>query len=169
MAVTLVVEDGTNVPGANTYVSAESLIEYCESRDIALPAEESDVIKLILRSMDYLESFECEFQGARKFETQPLSFPRINLFINERPVEMPTQLVPILAQMSGALNLGFDPWAVTSNTDLVTEETVGPITTKFADPVALGNGTGMRLHAVETLMNPLFGVCGGFIMHSYRV
>jgi hypothetical protein len=53
--------------------------------------------------------------------------------------------------------------------DYVTEETVGPITTKYANPVQVG--VRPKLGLVDSLLAPLFGSCGetGFSLKSVRV
>lgn len=167
MAIAIVVEDGTGLSNSNAYVSVAQVKEFADLRGITLPDNDDDVARLIIRATDYIGSFECKFCGDRSNASQALAFPRTI-------GGMPSQLLPLTTHMASALNDGFDPWAVTSNTDLVTEETVGPITTKFADPTVFGSGTGLRLNAVDNYLSQLYalcddGCCGGSWFTTVRV
>lgn len=157
MAITLIVEDGTGLPNANAYVSIAALRQYCEERDIALPEDDDEVAKLIIRATDYIDGQEyCASCGdARLNPDQALYFPRTKL-------GMPKQLLGMTAAMCDAYNQGFDPLAITTNADLVTEETVGPITTKYADPSSFGStDTGLSIPAFDRLLKQINANCSG--------
>lgn len=160
MAVVLIVEDGSGLPNSNAYVSVEGLREWADARGIELPESGDDVARFIIRATDYIETFECEFCGKRLVDTQALAFPR-------DPGGMPKQLVGMTAAMANAYQQGFDPQGVTSNADMVTEETVGPITTKYADPFAFGeHGNGLSIPAFDALLAQVkkCGECGSGAM-----
>lgn len=165
MAITLVVEDGTGLPNANAYVDVVTLRQYCEERDIALPESEDDVAKLIIRATDYIDGQEyCECGDTRLNPDQALYFPRTKL-------GMPKQLLGMTAAMADAYGQGFDPLAVTTNADLVTEETVGPITTKYADPTSFGStDTGLSIPAFDRLLKQINAACDtGAWLRTVRV
>lgn len=154
MAVNIIVEDGTGLANANAYATVEAVKQYADERGITLPTDDDAIARLIIRSTDYVDSFECSFCGERLVPTQALAFPRTE------PDGMPRQLLALTANMLDALNQGFDPWAPGDNTGLITEETVGPITTRYADPTAFGQSTGIRLQAVQTYLDQLAALCG---------
>lgn len=73
----LVVETGTNIPNANTYVDADYVRAYAKLRNISLPVATSDydpIEAYIVLATDYLESLK--YIGMRSFEDQSLSWPR---------------------------------------------------------------------------------------------
>lgn len=76
--MTITVEDGTNVPDANSYVSVEELTAYAADRGIVLPADDAAKEVLLIKAMDYLEMADHDFMGVRSFTDQPLSWPRIS-------------------------------------------------------------------------------------------
>jgi len=56
MTITIVVEDGTGVTGANSYASLADLIAYADNRKITLPVDVEDQKVLLVKAMDYLET-----------------------------------------------------------------------------------------------------------------
>ena len=78
----LIIEDGTEVAGANSYVDVAGLDAYASARNITtLPATEAEKEALLIKAMDYISGKEDKFQGSRVTETQALSFPRSNVVI----------------------------------------------------------------------------------------
>lgn len=73
----IVVEDGSNVSGANSYVTVSELTSYAIARGVTLT---TDAERLIVNAMDYLESLN--FVGYKYNETQPLQWPRGNVYID---------------------------------------------------------------------------------------
>lgn len=76
--ITLIVEDGTCVPKANSYISLEDAQEYqlsCNRADwIALTDEEKKAS--LIKATVYVDNL-FKWKGRRKFQEQELSFPRV--------------------------------------------------------------------------------------------
>ena len=72
----IVVEDGTNVPDANSYVTVEELVQYSADRGILLPVDDAEKEILLIKAMDYLELADNEYVGLRSYPDQLLSWPR---------------------------------------------------------------------------------------------
>lgn len=70
----IVVEDGTIVADANSYVTLAEVRDYATLRGITLPAADGDLEKHLHLAMDWFESED--FPSARLDATQELSFPR---------------------------------------------------------------------------------------------
>lgn len=72
----LIIENGTGVAGANSYVTDAEYVSYAMSRglDVGInaPAREVELIQ----SMDYLFSIEDDFKGGRTLSTQENIYPR---------------------------------------------------------------------------------------------
>jgi len=79
-SVVLVVEDGSCVTGANTYISLEEAIEYQTKRNRTdwLELDESAQIATIIKGTQYVDNI-YNWKGRRKFAEQELNFPRVML------------------------------------------------------------------------------------------
>jgi hypothetical protein len=82
---TIVVEDGTVVAGANSYVTEAELTTYAADRGVTLTAA-TDV--LLIKAMDYIESLA--FIGDKHKESQPLQWPRDEVYIDRYYIERET-------------------------------------------------------------------------------
>lgn len=69
----LVVEDGTGVEGANSYLTVAELRAFAGDRGLTLPTD-SEVEKLLVKATDYLEL--KSYIGDRASDNQGLSWPR---------------------------------------------------------------------------------------------
>lgn len=86
----LIIEDGTGVTGANSYVTVDEIRAYCEARGIELPAESSSVEVLAVNAFDYIESLESRFKGHRVF--QRTSWPRDCVRVGRE--DLPNNTIP---------------------------------------------------------------------------
>ena len=60
----LIVEDGTGIANANSYVSEQELADYLSARGLSVP-EDANPVALIIRAMDYVES--KDFRGSKNW------------------------------------------------------------------------------------------------------
>ena len=79
--MTIIVEDGSNVPNANSYASLADIRAYALNRGITLSATDSVLEPMVFKSMDYIESVGANFQGtqtytAPTYTAQSLQWPR---------------------------------------------------------------------------------------------
>jgi hypothetical protein len=163
MPITIIVEDGSNVANANSYVSVATAREYAEYRGIELDADDETVAAQIIVGMDYLEAKECDFQGERTYEDQALSWPRKCVYINCKEFAedaIPNQLKGALVQLVMAQEEGIDIAPNSSPDDFITSAKVGPLSVTYADPLKIsGSDLSPNLTAVNALLAPLFGTC----------
>lgn len=158
--INIVIEDGTGKSDSNAYVGVADAREYAEKRGVTLNADDEEVKKLIIKATDFLETFECDYVGNRTTDTQALSFPRTDAKVNGKDLatdEIPRQMIAAQCQCIIAQHNGFDLQPNYTNSDYVVEEKIGPITTKYANPV--NTGILPTLTSVESLLKPLFGSC----------
>jgi len=172
MAITITVEDGSGVAGANSYVSVADARTYAANRGIALPADDDELAAMLIQASDYLEAQECRYQGDRTSSTQALAWPRTGVELNGDvfPTNViPQSLIGAQVQLAIAINAGFDLQPNISPQDYITREKVGPIETEYADPVAVGIMP--TFTAVNALLAPLFGECAAnkFALRTLRV
>lgn len=97
MALTLVVEDGTGLANANTYVSLADANTYAESSltaaATAWKSEADDEKKkaALISASRYL-TYSFDWIGTKKTSTQALAFPRTGVVIDGQ--EIPDDIVP---------------------------------------------------------------------------
>lgn len=175
MPITIIVEDGSNVANANSYLSAPDARAYAANRGVALSDDDDVIASQLIVGMDYLEARECDFQGSRTYDDQALAWPRTGVVINCKAFAddaMPSQLKGALAQLVMALESGIDIAPNSSSDDFITSAKVGPLSVSFVDPSKTSGGDlSPNLTAVNALLAPLFGTCetSGFSLQTVRV
>lgn len=135
----VIVEDGSRSnSNANSYISAAQATEFISSRggDVSQP---SGMGVIVLKAMDYLESFGDRFKGCRVSRDQPLSWPRSGALIEDwywSGTEIPRQVLN--AQYALVLEIfnGEDPWNPSANDNLVVtrERIEGALEVEYANP-----------------------------------
>lgn len=133
----LIVEDGSIVIGANTYVSSDYFQEYCEARAIESITfdDEALVESLLIKAMDFLESLRSRYGGYRVSHDQPLQFPREGLYIEGDYRPFPSDAIPSelkKGQCQAAVELVDNDMMPTVGDTPVRQETIGPLTTIYA-------------------------------------
>lgn len=74
----LIIEDGTLVVGANSYVTVDEAIAYATSRREAFPTDPDEVESLLHKAMDYIEAQRRRFSGTKTSIYQDTQYPRIS-------------------------------------------------------------------------------------------
>ena len=77
--MTLVVEDGSKVTGANTYITLAEFKAWADARGVHYNSD-AHVTRDILRAMDYIE--ELLFIGVKETRDQALQWPRVDVVID---------------------------------------------------------------------------------------
>ena len=89
--MTVIVEDGSGVVNANSYVSETEVMEYASARGVALSA--GTLLQAhIVKAGDYLQTWERAFVGYRRerHDLQRMSWPRVGAFVDDYTVESDT-------------------------------------------------------------------------------
>ncbi len=151
--MTVVIEDGTVVTGANSYDSVANIEAFALARGVTLINTE----QLIHKAMDWLET--QNFQGWKYSASQPLQFPRVGVVIDNYVLptaQIPTQLKTTEALLVMEIFAGNDPSApIPQQTKGVK---VGPISIDFAD----GSTPFTITPAVNNSLSKLLGGGDGF-------
>lgn len=113
----LVVEDGSIVTGADSFVTRADFITYAATKGITI-ADEAATDVMLFKAGQYINSKEPNLKGNRVERDQPMAYPRENLNIedfNWSSTEIPRQV--ILAQMELAIDVndGVDLWNPPTN------------------------------------------------------
>lgn len=86
----LVIEDGSGVAGANSYVTFQDYSDWATARGITLEHvnQQEHIEQHIIRAMDYFENLN--FLGRKATDTQPLQWPRTEVVIDSYSVNSDT-------------------------------------------------------------------------------
>lgn len=145
----IIVEDGTVVTGANSYISEAELTAYATARGVTLSG---DTEQLLIKAMDYIESLD--FIGLKYVISQPLQWPRWGVVIDgyyEQVEDIPQLLKDGLAEVAIAIDNGEDPLADIAR--VKTKVKVGPISTEYAP--------GQSTSIVRRIDNKLYKILKG--------
>lgn len=132
--MSIVVENGSIVSGANSYVSVAGLQAYANARGIIIATDES---ALLLKAMDYLESFDGRFKGSRVSRDQPLSWPREGANIEGwvwTKTEVPRQVINAQISLCIEIAEGEDPLNPSIAPLPVVKEKVDTLEVGYANP-----------------------------------
>lgn len=127
--MTLIVEDGTIVANANTYVSAATLTSYATARGITLVSAPE---LLLIQAMDYLES--KDFIGVKDTRDQTTEWPRFGAYIDGYPIDtnyIPQLLKDAQCEIAIAIDISQDPSVAIQ--PAVKTETVDVISVTYKD------------------------------------
>lgn len=153
----IIVEDGTGVPGANSYASVAQLRVYGATYGITLPVADADCEVLLLNAMRFIEAQTGRFMGMRFNDSQVLSWPRYHVWVDNRYIlenEIPIDLVNAQLDIA-ARSQGIDLFPTrTSSQAAVLSKTVGPISVTYAN--ASNNSSAPRFPFAEALLARLF-------------
>lgn len=158
----LIVEDGTGVVDANSYVTTAELRAYAALRGATLPAADPDLEPLAVRAFDFIETYAERFLGTPTYPGKS-SWPRSStdedgvvtgVTINGAVLlttDIPSQLKKVQSQLAIDLQTN-DPLAA-SDGRVTTMEKVGSIEVAYA--AQPGQRDQAILPLVDALMRPL--------------
>jgi hypothetical protein len=136
--MTLIVENGSIVDNANSYVDLSFFNSYLTTVGISLTLTDSEKEVLLNKAMQYLESFRNSFVGSKVSIDQELQWPRKEVVIDGfdfAETSIPKELKLAQCQLAIEQSKGtlLFPLPKTSSVEgTVIEKTVGPLTKKFS-------------------------------------
>lgn len=149
--MTIVVEDGTGLSTAETYITVAAFKAYCDARGMSYSAYTDANIEAALRkATDYLDS-KWRFKGVRLVSTQALSFPRSDLtdLDGYAVTGLPARLKAAESELTFRA-LSADLYEDMDRSGMVKSETVGPISTTYVD----GAPAGKLFTIADRLLSP---------------
>lgn len=105
----IIIEDGSNVAGANSYATEAQLATYATDRGVTVSGTAS---VLLIKAMDALEN--KNFVGSKANFNQALQWPRLGVQIDGYSIAsdvIPTDLVSAQIELALAIDGGTDPLA----------------------------------------------------------
>ena len=167
--MSLIIEDGTIVDNADSFVTRAELITYAAGFGVTLPDTTATDQRLRAAAL-YLRSLEGRLKGELVERDQPLPYPRKNLTLegfNWEPDEIPRQV--ILAQMALALDLhaGIDLYNRPQNQPITQERVEGAVVFSYASPSVVSKVSTQS--SATALVNTLLKRAGMFSIPLERV
>lgn len=145
----LIVENGTRVPGANSYVSLADFKAWADARGITYGSD-ATVEQQILRAMDYIEGLN--FVGFKETETQSLQWPRVNVVIDGFGLDASTIPAELKVSVYEATKVEIDGDSKIAPVDRqVISETVDSISITYKD----NSGTQRNTPALTSALRKL--------------
>jgi hypothetical protein len=158
--MTLIVEDGSLVSDADSYISLDDARTYAESRGLSLNADDDEAEIQLRIGFDYLEAI-TSYKGVITSSAQMTSWPRDGVYINGYPVAadyIPPALKYAQVQVAVAVEAGLDPTPNATGDSFVIQEKVGSLETKYSEAVSTSGVPILR--SVEKLLAPLVTASG---------
>jgi hypothetical protein len=172
----LVIEDGTIVTGANSYIDIDGAKEYASSRGVDLGTDDALTEQRLLNAMDYLES--QNFKGSRTDpDNQALAWPRIGVIADGRTYgsnAIPQQLKSAQAQLAIEQFNGVKIFSSTtasagSDAQVVKREKIDVIETEYMTATDLGTASVLAVADMPTVTALLRGLLRGMQpLFAYR-
>lgn len=160
----LIVEDGSIVDNANSYVTLAEFRTYAATRGVTLPNNDEDAEAILIKAMDYFESYGDRFKGTQVTRDQPLSWPRSGAVIEGwtwSSSEIPRQVISAQLALGIESASGEDLFNPSAAALPVTRERVeGAVEVEYANPTRVSKVT--KTAPSQTIINLLLNRSGLF-------
>lgn len=148
----IVVEDGTVVAAANSYITIDEFQAWADARGIAYGTDFT-ISHQLFRATDYFESLS--FKGVKHTEDQPLQFPRDDLYIDGYAVdsdEIPKEVKVAIYEL---IKIEIDGDSKLSPSEReVTSEQIDSIKITYKDNAGMKRSTPALDRALRKLVQP---------------
>lgn len=165
----VIVEDGSIVVNANSFVTRAELIAYAALRGVVVADVDASDVYLV-RAADYLTYREAEMKGARTSMLQTLCYPRTGVEIGVYVVgtdEIPAALKNTQLQIAVEIASGIEVLPTKTGKPFVVMKKLGPIETQYSEAAELQGVVMPLLPLVEALLGPLL-VSNSGATRAYR-
>jgi len=150
----LIVEDGTNVPGADSYISEADAITRAQTLGLDFPTDPNDAEVPLRRAAIYLEKYRNQYQGKKVFDDQSLQWPRDPVYIDDiyNPKEnIPQELIDAQVAIASADFSGQQLYGTSVGS--VTSKSVGDVSVTKGNSGTLDNSA--YLGFANELLKPI--------------
>lgn len=165
--MTLTVEDGTIVAGADSYIALTDARTYAASRGLALSVTDATAEVQLRNAFDYLESIQ-NYKGVAATDEQETKWPRALVYLSAAVTidtdVIPTPLKYAQVHLAAAINGGLTLQPIADGAPFAVREKVGPIETQYSFSVSTSGVPIVR--AANALLAPL--LVSGSILATER-
>ena len=127
----IVVEDGSIVEAANSYLTVAEVVAFAAARGVTLAADATTEQRLI-KASDYIEAREVQFVGYRVSEDQALCWPRSSHCTRSDRVPEKIKQAQAFLVMAQAASVDIVPIGSPPDQYPISKEKVGPLETAYA-------------------------------------
>lgn len=166
----LIVEDGTIVSGADSYVSLVDARALAAKYNLSLPADDTEAEAALRNGAGYIGLQEPIMCGSRVSPVQELSFPRKGISLYGYPVAnnvIPAQVIRAQVEAAVEYGKGTDVRASTDGRATSMERVEGAVTVQYFNNGATGANTVITA-AIDALCPLLCGLNNGSSFNVYR-
>lgn len=157
-AVTLLVENGTIVANANSFVTEAQIVAYAAARGVTLPAStdpELDAIAILgIAAMDYLWAQNWRGELVSQAQTTPWPRKNLNTPIVVAENEIPGSVIQAQLQLTLLSHQGVVLVPTNSGTGFLIKEKIGPIENVYSEKVGVSYNGMPFLPGVLALLDP---------------
>lgn len=149
--MTLTVEDGTGVTGADSYISLAAARAYLDTRGLSLDASQSHAEIQLRKAFDYIESLR--FNGKPVSADQATAWPRTDVYINGELLDytvIPSSVGYAQARYAAAIHDGLELQPNSSGQASAIREKIGPIEVEYAS----SSSATPLIRAADALLKP---------------
>ena len=162
----LVIEDGTVVAGANSYITDQEFVDYANARGYEIPAAEADREPLIIKAADYILSQESKMQGVRTDPVnQTMSYPRSGAYLYCTLIA--SDAIPQTlknAQCEAAFAVSSTDLLITKSSGNIASEAVGDLSVSYHSG---GSFEQVRTDTIDVHLDPLLKQGGANVMTRF--
>lgn len=147
----LIVEDGTGMPDADSYISLTDAREYAAKYGYTLPTDDTEAEVALRKGAVNVDV--NSIKGSKLSSEQALEFPRVNLYCNDVLAPIETQLLKAgQAQVIYAdrINAGTDIRGDNDGKRVIEETVVGAVSVKY-DRIGADSSTVQITEALDKL------------------
>ena len=172
--MSLIVEDGTGLADADSYISLDGARAYALKYGYTLPVGDAEANVKLRKGAVYVDLFEGSFPGQRLVDTQSLAWSRINAYkcAGQDQICLPSDSVPLEIQYAQVIAASFyatglDVRANDDGLGVSAKEVVGAVKVAYFDNGKTGKSTEIT-EATDMLSNYM---CVGsvFTLSTVRV
>lgn len=164
----LIVEDGSGVAGANSYVSVADAQAWVAARGLTFTGADSVVEQRLLTAMDLVESYRAQYQGSKTDSAQALQWPRTGVYVDGAALAedaIPKELVGALVQL--AYDSQSEDLQPNVGQQLTAREKIDVIEVQYFSPAEKKSSP--TFTKALAFLQPLFKTGGAFGLRTQRV
>jgi len=157
----LVIQTGEVTGAVNSYCALSEIRQFAKDHGESLALHDDELTPLVIRAFEYLEKKDPEFQGCRINLCS--AFPRHGVMIYGRYFDdsgIPDALKWAQSQAVIVQSNGSQLLQDREATEFVVEDQIGPIRTKYANPLDVGIDN--KFDTIDAFLQPLTKRYGKF-------
>ena len=150
----IIIENGTGVAGANSYITAAEWNDWTDARGITHSHSTEQIEHYIFRAMDYFENLN--FLGRKATDSQSLQWPRVEVIIDTYSIDsdiIPQQVKNAVYELVKLESDG-DSYLLPQSRQAVKEK-IGDIEVTYKDSAGMRRSTPAVSNALRKITEPV--------------